>query len=413
MLNTAAIKNNYFMQYSQTKKRKHSKSFVCLNVLNIYLFAVFALRIEAIEIIYKYIIMAMLIALLFFLILNQLFSIKYMSYKGVLLLSFIFFGTLSYLYNFYGLERLIGLIDILLMLMLFNKYPLYRHERRVACNLFNVTAIIVLLFCGIFNYYGIISTNTNTLGLLAAMIICVNLIAIKRRRSFFSLILVAVSLLLLLFVYQSRNALLGVIMFVVLSILLRAKNKTFSPKTVFITVIILVAGAIIFTYIYSVVLFPKIGRGKIIILGKDIFSGRQGIWLFAYDLLKGRLIWGVGDNIVAEVERLGLASVFTEMHNQPLGIIVGFGLIVFILFYLAFAAILNSYYNGNKRYNRIPAVFMFVIMTISYFEVYFFSTYTWIPIIIAFALICSLNKRDKVSVGSGYAKNFINKGVIK
>jgi len=123
------------------------------------------------------------------------------------------------------------------------------------------------------------------------MIICVNLIAIKRRRSFFSLILVAVSLLLLLFVYQSRNALLGVIMFVVLSILLRAKNKTFSPKTVFITVIILVAGAIIFTYIYSVVLFPKIGRGKIIIFGKDIFSGRQGIWLFAYDLLKGRLIW--------------------------------------------------------------------------------------------------------------------------
>ena len=66
MLNTAAIKNNYFMQYSQTKKRKHSKSFVCLNVLNIYLFAVFALRSEAIEIIYKYIIMAMLIALLFF-----------------------------------------------------------------------------------------------------------------------------------------------------------------------------------------------------------------------------------------------------------------------------------------------------------------------------------------------------------
>jgi len=57
MLNTAAIKNNYFMQYSQTKKRKHSKSFVCLNVLNIYLFAVFALRIEAIEIIYKYVLL--------------------------------------------------------------------------------------------------------------------------------------------------------------------------------------------------------------------------------------------------------------------------------------------------------------------------------------------------------------------
>ena len=375
------------------KTGKHSASYVCLIALTLFMIVVFITSTLFTNQWSSAFTLSLLTLLFVYLLYKHIVFIKQDDIKKIILfLVFLLFGSISYFRSRYGLARLIGLSDILMLIALFRKYPLREDEKHTVYKYFMICVFFTLLYGAVIEYLNIGSINTNTLGFLTAMALCVSFIYYIRRRILIVAIMMVVLGLLLLLVYKSRTSMLCFAMFVFLYFLLRAKRKTSKKWSVFVCVLFLSVLGILFVYLYAKVLYPRVGTGHIIIFGKDIFSGRQNIWLFAFDLLDGNLIWGAGKNIVEEQQALGLLSVYTEMHNQPLGLIVGFGLIVFILFYIVFGIFVGSFYDKKNRYNRAPAIFIAVILIVSYFEVYFFSTYTWIPIMIAFGLICGLSK---------------------
>ena len=149
-------------------------------------------------------------------------------------------------------------------------------------------------------------------------------------------------------------------------------------------------------YIYAEVLYPQIGVGKIIIFGKDLFTGRQEIWHYTFESIKEHLWFGVGSHLNDDLLNSGFYDLIANAHNQSLGTIAAFGILPFVSFSIAFAAVgaftYKRKFKGNK-FTVLPVLFLAVICVMSWFDLYLFSQYNWVPIIISYGLICGYGKK--------------------
>ncbi len=294
-----------------------------------------------------------------------------------------------------GIEKAFGLLSILFGLFIINRDPLRNGERNAIFWLF-VVAIALVLLNGVRGNAQLELAkgkfNPNTCAFLLTLLFCVSFTRLCSARSWKNIVLVVICFLLQ-FYYISRTALLGELIFVFVSLVCRAwKKNSYSPRTVFWTILLFSVFGIVLAWLYAEVLFPAVGYGKLVIFGKDIFTGRQTIWGFAFESIREHFWFGVGSHL-NEAQYLAGSSfgkVVMNAHNMPLGLLAAYGIFAFVFFYLAFARLAaQPYRDKNNKVSRFPAIFLLTITIMSYFEVYLFSASNWIIILFTYGLVFS------------------------
>lgn len=321
-------------------------------------------------------------------------------YSSLLFFVVIFaFLCITFAINKSGIEHGVGLLSLLSGIYVFHLDPLKTRERGTALALF-VLAVILIVGNGA---PGVSlepagkKFNPNNCGFVLAMLYCVCLTWYFSTRAKKHLGL-AVLCFILQFVYISRMALLGEIMFTFFALICCAWRKnSFSHRTVFWTILCFSVFGLIFAYFYSEVIFPAVGYGKITILGKDLFTGRQNIWNFAFDSIRKHFWFGMGGHLNEAQFEAGYSEAIMNAHNQAVGTLAYYGIFVFVLFYTALARLAAQPYkkNAKRRLNRVPVIFLLVVTVISYSEICFLSAYMWLVILFAYGLIFSISISEK------------------
>lgn len=401
--------NNYGINKSKTAI-KHSESYgisICLTLFMLFYYYFSLLDADNPSLIIRVIPIALTLFIDLYIIF-KLFSVHLISKnEKIFLFAFLFLSVISWLLNSSGIHRLLMFIMAITAVLLFVKQPLNFNE---AVRLFWLFAICVVLI--LFNTArGAIDLvldhqfNPNTGAFLLTMLFCASFAICAKFKAFskkLPYIIVCIVSLALQSIYISRTALLGILIFVFLYILCRANKKTFKSKTVFCGILIFSVLGVLLAYIYSEILFPAIGYGKIHIFGKDLFTGRQTIWNFTFDSINANLWFGVGSHLNEEYIEQGYYELIMNAHNQPLGILAACGLLIFIVFYIALSFYLSKLYAHRKSqtesHNRVPIIFMVTVTIMSYFDVYFMSLFNLLPILIIFLIIIGPSKMRKKEI---------------
>lgn len=288
---------------------------------------------------------------------------------------------------------IIGPLSLLSGIYVFNLNPLQDKEKKVIFCLFSLS-ILLILFNG--STVGNIREgkfNPNTCGFLLTMLfcVCVPRFIDKKKKSIILIMFLCVGLQ---FVFDSRTALFGLLLYAFVCLILKASKRTFKHQSVFWMILVFSMLGLVAAYIYSEILFPLIGHGKIYIFGKDLFTGRQTIWGNAFHSIRENFWFGVGSHLNESLYEQGYNEAIMEAHNQPIGVFSAFGFLPFLLFYIVLASFTSSFYQNDHTCSlRYPAIFLFVVTIMSYFEVYYFSIFTWIAILITYVLIVSHSKK--------------------
>lgn len=161
-------------------------------------------------------------------------------------------------------------------------------------------------------YFG----NSNLAGIYIFAVICITMIYLKNSQKKVLVGILVVYLMYLLWMTGARTCMVAAI-FVVVSAILPVKIRI--PKLV---VVVCFAFPIVFVPIY-LMLF-KNGYADLMIMGKELFSGRQGTFTDYLSLINTDFQWIVGN--------LGEAG-FANAHNAPLAHLCSTGILGLIFFY--------------------------------------------------------------------------------
>ncbi len=146
-------------------------------------------------------------------------------------------------------------------------------------------------------------------------------------------LLVSFALCAFQIIYSARISILSNLLVYFLYLLSR-NNKNGNLKLLYGIFIFFMLIQILFPYVYADVLFKLIGKGKIIILGKDIFTGRQIIWTEWFKQMQGNYLFGIGNNFVSSWVMDGVTDGRISIHNSSLAIVSNFGIITYIFYFL-------------------------------------------------------------------------------
>ncbi len=195
--------------------------------------------------------------------------------------------------------------------------------------------------------------------------------------------------ILLIFIYyfllqfSSRIALISSVLALIYYFLRNHFNKIKKNKVVLIAFIILLLSPI-FCYIYSVTLFEIIGKGNLIIMGKDIFTGRQVIWQEAFEAIENNFLIGLGNTFKSTFYASSTEA--SNLHNQMMGCLVCFGVVNMILFAVAYSSSIGKIWqNANLKFT---ATFLLLLIIVSYTETVFYSSATVHAVIFGAIMLC-------------------------
>ena len=292
----------------------------------------------------------------------------------ILWIIFVLSVLISYLTHLSGLEYICNTFTFLGTMSLLKYSKLSKKSIRNILLVFAIFVLMLFIFASRFGgRSNLIDLNTNTSGIIICLFE-ISVIALSRlygKNAVMKYVCYTFAIVSLIFQLQfaSRSSLLGtlILLFYIIfsNIIHRMKTSTFSKFVWLLSI-----GSIIFAYFYAVVLFNAIGHGKIIIMGKDIFSGRQTIWSQVFERLSGHWLFGVGN--------LGVND--TTVHNQMLGYTYCFGIFVTIFFISLLSELLK---NLSYQKSRFLTVSVMIFLVISVFETLIYSSYN-----IAFVVIC-------------------------
>ncbi|MBQ2769164.1 MAG: glycosyltransferase [Clostridia bacterium] len=142
-------------------------------------------------------------------------------------------------------------------------------------------------------------------------------------------------------------------------------------RTIEIFVAVVFVFGIAVAYFYAEILYDWMGAEGLKFFGKDIFTGRQRVWSDAFSQLKGNVLFGLGYDFVTEYNQQGVVKTGINLHSQPMGYLVTFGIFAF-LFYTLLLARLTVKTGAGKR---MTVGFLIAAIISSYFEPCLFSTH--------------------------------------
>lgn len=301
------------------------------------------------------------------------------------------FIALSVIINSSGVEKALAMLITISSMIFYRYYRLNSNEIKKILVYFVLAIIIIALNNDIIFKNAGTTFNPNTIAFLLTMLYCIMLTMFAKKQKLLYFIVMVVCVMLQ-FVFESRTAFFGLIAYTVLFILFRAWKTSFRKYTVVISVIFMALAGILLAYFY-IQIYEKYGYG-FELFGKDLFTGRQYIWQGAFTSISQNFWFGVGSHLNEDLLELGYFDYVANAHNQPLGTLVAFGILGFTTFYLLFAHALAGPYK-RKEVTRAPALFIIVVLGMSFFDIYFFSSLNYLCIIIDYVVISSISTKLK------------------
>lgn len=391
MYNTSVFKA---VNATEIKQRRHNPIFICsvMYLIGIVIQYYLSVTVKPINVsLYDYIRMAFFIAMILYELywLTVKITIKQKTKFKIAML--VLFSAVIYFIVKSGILSILRLTAIILLLLLYKYKPLNGRDCKRLYYLFIAFVAITLLNGTNRDAVSEQKINPNLCGLVLTLLFCISLTRYAYSRDFFTFIMIVVSAVLQ-FVYSSRTAMLGSCIYIFLFLICSSWRKTVTVKKAVIWLIVLNVLGIVCAYIYSEVLFKMIGHGKIVLFNKDLFTGRQMIWELTLSSIRNNFLFGVGSDINLSYALSTGRDIFTNPHNQPLGILASYGIFYFIIFYIAFAYLIvtNTVIKRNRsRLNRtllVPIIFMTAVFVMSYFEAYLFYAFA-MSVIVAYILV--------------------------
>ncbi|WWR19220.1 O-antigen ligase family protein [Lachnospiraceae bacterium JLR.KK009] len=149
---------------------------------------------------------------------------------------------------------------------------------------------------------------------------------------------------------------------------------------------IIVAGILLpFGYVF---IWKNTLLGSMSILGKNIFTGRQIIWINLFEYMKQnpKTIWiGTGYNTDFYIKKS------FNLHNSYMQIFAEFGIIVFLIYFLFLFYVLSMAYKGGKisQNKRNYLMMGFFLLIVGYTETILINGTTLIFLVLSFGLLAS------------------------
>lgn len=202
---------------------------------------------------------------------------------------------------------------------------------------------------------------------------------VKGRWIRFAVYLIGLGCFGFILLFGGRTAMIAAVLYCGYFLLKGFFGKT-KQRTVEIAVALIFMLGVAFAYFYSEILYEWKGADGLTLLGKDIFTGRQRIWSDAFEQLKGNFFFGLGYNFVTEYNQQGVIKSGVNLHSQPMGYLVSYGIFAFLFYALLLARLVRRAGMGKK----MTVGFLIAMIVGSYFEVSLFSTHVIIyqPIVL-------------------------------
>lgn len=179
----------------------------------------------------------------------------------------------------------------------------------------------------------------------------------------------------------ARTSLIAFLLFVLLNLFNKRKHlykirlTRYKSRIAFLIVV-----SFCLVYIYAYVLPNYVPSGGLIILNKNVFSGRQIIWQEIFSLMKHDWLFGVGADYAFVDNQLYSAHNLFLGYAAIFGLPVMFGMVLFIYRVLKDCFLKNN--NANTKYLfSIWVVLLFVSMfetVLSYSPIIIFTTCVFI-----------------------------------
>lgn len=313
--------------------------------------------------------------------------------QGLIFLTLCAFYVVSYLFHMSGFEYLINIIAITSIIILLPKLDCNKKSFKVLPIIYFIYVILVMAFAP--KHSGVVSNsvvsfknmNPNISSILL-MVFTVYLLKLLSETESKHKKITLIALIILSFYFQidfsSRIAIIGSVFAVIYYLFRKKLNRIKSNKiTVFVLIVFLFSP--IFCYFYSVTLFDFIGKGNLIIMGKDIFTGRQVIWSEAFLFIENDLFLGVGNVFKSTFYPNEVTA--TNLHNQMMGCLVCFGVVNMILFAFSYSVGVGVIWKTQGF--QFSATLLLILTIISYTETVFYSSN--IIYVVIFGLLMTSN----------------------
>ncbi|MBO5889665.1 MAG: O-antigen ligase family protein [Clostridia bacterium] len=316
-------------------------------------------------------------------------------FQGLILVSLISCYLAVYLIQGSGLEYAINLIAVIGILSVIPHLDYSGVVYKIMTYLFYAFVVLIILFApktdlgktaGLISFNNLNPNCSSIILMVTSIFVLKRIETIKSQNKKIALII----LLLLIYYFQlqfsSRIALLGSALFLAYYFLRNKINKISKNKVVFLSLIVLLLSPV-FCYLYSVTLFNIIGKGNLIIMGKDIFTGRQVIWKEAFEYIENDLILGLGNTFKSTFYASSTEA--SNLHNQMMGCLVCFGIVNMIIFAVAYSSSIGKIWqNPNLKFT---ATYLLLLIIISYTETIFYSSSTVFAVIFGATMLCGGN----------------------
>ena len=324
-------------------------------------------------------------ALLFFVIAMLSFP-EFSVWERVLWLGLIGSTLISWLTHFTALEYICNTAILLGSLTCLTRVQWKKSYADLLFLVFSVYTLFVAIFVNrnIIDVDSFVYMNPNVASLLFVVYQFV-LVAYARKQDNKPLkivcYIVAIGLIFVQWQFGGRASLLGTGVLVVYFALQKFFDK-YKVRTIWWLIVSLSVFAVIFALLYSVVLYRLLGD-DVPVLGKDLFSGREKIWLEAFKSLGGgKIFFGTGQQLLFIPWNGSLEP--TNLHSSMIGYLTLFGVFTAV-FYALLLATLTAKSGKGKR--KTLVAFIVAMIVLSYFETFLYSTNSVLYFPIAFTLI--------------------------
>lgn len=294
-----------------------------------------------------------------------------------------------------GFGSAIMAMNLLLAAMVYNNIEIKRAVY-VRLHLFLAVAVtFYVMTADISNIWAITDltgneVNPNTIGMfaLAAYLHWICFLferMVKGWKRSIAFILLSMGFVFLILVSKSRTSLLAICLFWALFFL---RKNAFGNKEFHILTVVLLVISVIFPVVY-IALANQFAETGIIVLGKNLFSGRQVVWQSVFDSIKQYPIFGSANEL--PIQNVG-GQTTGSAHSMMLGYMKMFGIIPTVTIMLMFV---NNHANdrfGMRR--KIPQFAFLATIPCNFFENLYTDTRFYM--LFAFFLLEFVAKEDDV-----------------
>ncbi len=254
--------------------------------------------------------------------------------------------------------------------------PSIKIHKRILCGVFLVYilySIIIAIFANktetdnsiLINWQ---NTNTSSFTCFGAQIVLLAVSFMLNKKWKIACYCGVVLFIVAEFMFFGRSSIIGTAV-VILYLIFQKWFNRISPKTSKWVTVGLCLGAIVFVLLY-LVLFKLLGDG-VYIFGKDLFSGREIIWMDAFNQVNEYHGWffGIGDRFISESHY----GVYTGsgLHNSMLAYYTLYGGVTLVAVIMLLSKSMERITACFK--NKFFVFFIFAFILAAYFEVHLLS----------------------------------------